>query len=298
MTFRIGIDIGGTFTDIVVLGPDGAVATSKVPSTPDDYSRGILDGLSGLVSGEGINPASIAQVMHGTTVATNAILEGKGARVALITTEGFRDVLEIRRLRMPALYDIHFRKPPALVSRRLRFEVPERIDAEGRIERPLDEAAAQAAIEAVLAAEVEAVAVCLINAYANGAHERRLMELIRERDPDIPVSLSSVILPEIREYERTSTTVVNAYVLPPVKAYLSVLGGELASRRIDVPVRIMQSNGGVMRAEAAAERPFNIIESGPAAGVVGAAEIARLMGGESLLAVDMGGTTAKAQLEQ
>ena len=296
MTFRIGIDIGGTFTDIVVLGPDGAVATSKVPSTPDDYSRGILDGVSGLVGGEGIDPASIAQVMHGTTVATNAILEGKGARVALITTEGFRDVLEIRRLRMPALYDIRFRKPPALVSRRLRFEVPERIDAEGRIERPLDEAAAQAAIEAVLAAEVEAVAVCLINAYANGAHERRLMELIRERDPDIPVSLSSVILPEIREYERTSTTVVNAYVLPPVKAYLSVLGGELASRRIDVPVRIMQSNGGVMRAEAAAERPFNIIESGPAAGVVGAAEIARLMGGESLLAFDMGGTTAKAAL--
>ena len=296
MTLRVGIDIGGTFTDIVMLAPGGRVSTAKVLSTPDDYSRGIVEGLSGLMESESVEPGSLAQIMHGTTVATNALLEGKGARVALITTDGFRDTLEIRRLRMPALYDIRFRKPPALVPRNLRFEVPERVDARGQVERPLDEAAAAAAIEAALAAGIDTIAVCLLNAYANGAHEERLLELIRERDPEIPVSLSSRINPEIKEYERTSTTVVNAYVLPPVKAYLGRLGTELSGRSITTPVRIMQSNGGVMRAEAAAERPFNIIESGPAAGVVGAAEIARQLGGDSLLAFDMGGTTAKAAL--
>ena len=296
MTLRVGIDIGGTFTDIVMLAPGGRVTAAKVLSTPDDYSRGIVEGLAGLMEAEGVEPGALSQIMHGTTVATNALLEGKGAKVALITTDGFRDVLEIRRLRMPALYDIRFRKPPALVPRRLRFEVPERIDAAGRIERPLNEQVAIGAIEAALAAKVDTIAVCLLNAYANGAHEERLYELIRARDPDIPVSLSSRINPEIKEYERTSTTVVNAYVLPPVKAYLGRLGAELSRRGIATPVRIMQSNGGVMRAEAAAERPFNIIESGPAAGVVGAAEIARQLGNESLLAFDMGGTTAKAAL--
>jgi N-methylhydantoinase A len=298
MSLRVGIDIGGTFTDLVMLGPDGSVATAKVLSTPDDYSRGIMDGLGLLMKDGGVAPQSLAQIMHGTTVATNALLEGKGAKVALITTEGFRDVLEIRRLRMPALYDIRFRKPTTLVPRRLRFEVPERIDNNGRIERALDEEAAGRAIDAILALEIDTVAICLLNAYANGVHERRLLELIRERDVHIPVSLSSVINPEIKEYERTSTTVVNAYVLPPVKAYLNRLGRELRARSVATPVRIMQSNGGVMRAEAAAERPFNMIESGPAAGVVGAAEIARLLGGDSLLAFDMGGTTAKAALVQ
>ncbi|MGA0593610.1 hydantoinase/oxoprolinase family protein [Enterovirga sp. CN4-39] len=296
MTLRVGIDIGGTFTDIVMLAAGGGVSTVKVLSTPDDYSRGIVQGLSGLLADGNVAPDGIAQIMHGTTVATNALLEGKGARVALITTDGFRDVLEIRRLRMPALYDIRFRKPPALVPRRLRYEVPERIDASGKVERPLDEAEAERVVEAALASGVDTIAVCLLNAYANGAHEERLLELIRERDAEIPVSLSSRINPEIKEYERTSTTVVNAYVLPSVKAYLGRLGSELAGREIRTPVRIMQSNGGVMRSEAAAERPFNIIESGPAAGVVGAAEIARQLGGESLLAFDMGGTTAKAAL--
>ncbi|MFZ4531541.1 MAG: hydantoinase/oxoprolinase family protein [Alsobacter sp.] len=296
MKLRVGVDIGGTFTDIVVLAPDGRVTTAKVLSTPDDYSRGILDGLSRIMAAEGLGPSTLDQIMHGTTVATNALLEGKGARVALITTEGFRDILEIRRLRMPALYDIRFRKPPTLVPRRLRLEVPERIDAAGRVERDLDMGAAARVVDDALAAGVETIAICLLNAYANSIHEDRLLELIRERDPDIPVSLSSVVCPEIKEYERTSTTVVNAYVQPPVRSYLRRLGQELERLDIRAPLRIMQSNGGMMRAEAAAERPFNIIESGPAAGVVGAAEIARQLGRESLLAFDMGGTTAKAAL--
>ena len=291
---RIGIDIGGTFTDLVFLGSGGEVRTAKVLSTPEDYSRGIADGLG--ASMEPGTAGAVQQIMHGTTIATNAILEGRGAKVALITTDGFRDILEIRRLRMPVLYDIRFRKPPALVPRRLRYEVAERIDDKGLVERPLDEAGAQRVIDALLAQDVEAISVCLLNAYANGAHERRLRELIRERDKGVPVTLSSELLPEIKEYERTSTTVVNSYILPVVRQYLSRLSGELAERGIRKPLTIMQSSGGAMSAAAAAERPIHIIESGPAAGVVGAAELARKLGGLSLLSFDMGGTTAKAAL--
>jgi N-methylhydantoinase A len=296
MTFRVGIDIGGTFTDIVALSEEGKVLTAKVLSTPEDYSQGIIAGLNTILNAHHLSADYITNLMHGTTVATNALLEGKGARVALITTQGFRDVLEIRRLRMPALYDIRFRKPPTLVPRNLRFEVPERIDAQGRIERDLDIKAAEEIIFQIMQAGVDAIAICLINSYANGAHEKLLLDLIRAHDRDISVSLSSVICPEIKEYERTSTTVVNSYVLPPVKLYLEKLAEELNALNVRIPVRIMQSNGGIIRSDVAAEKPFNIIESGPAAGVVGAATIARQLGGESLLAFDMGGTTAKAAL--
>jgi N-methylhydantoinase A len=293
---RVGIDIGGTFTDLVFLTPGGNVLRSKVLSTPDDYGEGILDGLDSSAADEGIRGSRIAQIVHGTTVATNAVLEGKGARVALITTEGFRDVLEIRRLRMPVLYDIRFRKPPALVPRRLRFEVAERIDDRGRVVRPLDEDGARRVVDAILAENVDAIAICLINAYASGAHELRLRDLIRERDAAIPLSISSELLPEMREYERTSTTVVNAYVLPLVRHYLAGLQHKLERRDIVAPLTVMQSSGGAMSAAAASERPIHIIESGPAAGVVGAAEFARRLGDLSVLAFDMGGTTAKAAL--
>ncbi|MCC7049690.1 MAG: hydantoinase/oxoprolinase family protein [Alphaproteobacteria bacterium] len=296
MATRIGIDIGGTFTDLVFLTPDGRVERAKVLSTPEDYSLGIATGIESTLAGGSLRIADVAQIMHGTTVATNAILEGKGARVALITTEGFRDVLEIRRLRMPVLYDIRWRKPKTLVPRRLRFEVAERIDHEGQVERALDEAGARQVVERVLAEKVDAIAVCLLNAYANGAHERLVRELVRARDAAIPVTLSSELLPEIREYERTSTTVVNAYVLPVVRHYLGRLEAQLRRRKIARPLTIMQSSGGAMGAAAAAERPIHIIESGPAAGVVGAAELARRLGDLSLLSFDMGGTTAKAAL--
>jgi N-methylhydantoinase A len=293
---RVGIDIGGTFTDLVYLNPGGRIQRAKVLSTPDDYGRGIAEGLEASIARGEIKAEEVAQIMHGTTVATNAILEGKGAKVALITTDGFRDVLEIRRLRMPVLYDIRWRKPPTLVPRRRRFEVAERIDSAGEIERPLDEAAARAVVAQALASGVDAIAVCLLNAYANGAHEQRLLALIREADAAIPVSLSSELLPEIKEYERTSTTVVNAYVVPVVRHYLSRLDGALRARKLTKPLTIMQSSGGAMSAAAAAERPIHIIESGPAAGVVGAAELARRLGNVSLLSFDMGGTTAKAAL--
>ncbi len=296
MATRIGIDIGGTFTDLVFLDPQGKVLRAKVLSTPEDYSQGIADGLQRAFAGGGVTAADVAQIMHGTTVATNALLEGKGARVALITTDGFRDVLEIRRLRMPVLYDIRFQKPPALVPRRLRFEVAERIDHQGLIERPLDEDGARAVVDAVLAAGVDAIAICLINAYANGAHETRIRDLIRQRDAAIPVSISSEVAPEIREYERTSTTVVNSYVLPLVRHYLDGLNARLRERALPGTLAIMQSSGGAMSAAAAAERPIHIIESGPAAGVVGAAELARRLGDLSLMSFDMGGTTAKAAL--
>lgn len=296
MGYRIGIDIGGTFTDLVFMDPEGQVLRAKVLSTPDDYSRGIANGLESASAGSGLQVDEITQIMHGTTVATNALLEGKGAKVALITTHGFRDVLEIRRLRMPVLYDIRWRKPPALVPRRLRFEIDERIDHLGRVERAIDETAARAVVDRVLAADVDAIAICLINAYANGAHEARLRDLIRERNDDIPITISSELLPEIREYERTSTTVVNAYVLPLVRHYLEGLEEKLRERAIEKRLTIMQSSGGAMSAAAAAERPIHIIESGPAAGVVGAAEWARRLGNLSLLSFDMGGTTAKAAL--
>jgi N-methylhydantoinase A len=295
MQTRIGIDIGGTFTDLVFMGSEGQVLRAKVLSTPDDYSEGIAQGLASAVQA-GLDISGISRILHGTTVATNALLEGKGARVALLTTEGFRDVLEIRRLRMPVLYDIRWRKPPPLVPRRLRFEADERIDHQGRVERALDEGAARRMLDRLFENSVDAIAICLINAYANGEHEVRLRELIRERNADVPVTLSSELLPEIREYERTSTTVVNSYVLPLVRHYLAGLADKLHERAIDKPLTIMQSSGGAMSAAAAAERPIHIIESGPAAGVVGAAELARRLGNLSLLSFDMGGTTAKAAL--
>ena len=296
MGTRIGIDIGGTFTDLVFLNPEGKVLRAKVLSTPDDYSQGIANALESAIESDGLKIEDIKQLMHGTTVATNALLEGKGAKVALITTHGFRDVLEIRRLRMPVLYDIRWRKPPALVPRRLRFEVSERIDNLGRVERAIDEVEAREVVQRVLDSGPEAIAICFINSYANGIHECRIRDLIRKINTSIPVTISSELLPEIREYERTSTTVVNSYVLPLVRHYLSGLEEKLRNRSIDKPLTIMQSSGGAMSAAAAAERPIHIIESGPAAGVVGAAELARRLGNLSLLSFDMGGTTAKAAL--
>ncbi|MDP6344241.1 MAG: hydantoinase/oxoprolinase family protein, partial [Alphaproteobacteria bacterium] len=297
MKYRIGVDIGGTFTDVVFLAENGLTLTAKLPSTPDDYSRGIADGVAAIFRDHGLKGEQVSEVLHGTTIATNAILEKKGVRTALITTDGFADVLEIRRLRMPLLYDLAWRKPATLVDRAHRFEVPERIDHQGAIERPLDEGHAARIVDRALAVDgIEAIAICLLNAYANGAHERRLRALIRERNADIAVCLSSEVLPEIKEYERTSTTVVNAYIQPVVAGYLSALEGRLRDLGIAAPILVMQSNGGAMGVAAASARPIHIIESGPAAGVVGAAEIIHRLGHADALTFDMGGTTAKASI--
>jgi N-methylhydantoinase A len=293
-TWRVGVDIGGTFTDIVLLGSDGTVHTKKISSSVDDYARAIVEGLAALFAETGIAGGGIEEIRHGTTVASNAILEHKGARTGLITTRGFRDVLEIRTLRMPRLYDIGWEKPPPLVERRLRRVVDERIDARGRIERTLDRAEAEAVVRGLIDEGVEAIAICLIHAYANPAHEAMLADIVRRLAPDLPLSVSSDVLPEIKEYERTSTTVINAYVMPVVARYLQRLRGGLDRAGVPARLSLMQSNGGLMAAEAAAARPMHIIESGPAGGVIGAQALARAKGLSDIITFDMGGTTAKA----
>ena len=294
--FRVGVDIGGTFTDIVFLGDDGSLHTRKISSTSENYAQAIADGLAQVFAETGLGGGDIAELLHGTTVASNAILERKGARTGLITTKGFRDVLEIRTLRMPRLYDLTWEKPVPLVPRYLRREVTERVDAAGRVRIPLDEAEAEAAVERLVAEGVEAIAVCLLNSYANSVHERAIKEIAGRRAPGLPLSISFEVLPEIKEYERTSTTVINAYVMPIVARYLGALREELDRTAVKAPLLLMQSNGGLTTAGAAARLPANIIESGPAGGVVGAQALARKLDLPNIITLDMGGTTAKAAL--
>jgi N-methylhydantoinase A len=245
----------------------------------------------------GIAPSAIDAVVHATTVATNTILEHKGAKTALITTEGFRDVLEMRRLRIPVMYDLQYDKPAPLVPRRLRFELPERMGPRGEVKKPVDEAQARAIARKLLEEGVESVAICLLHSYANAAHEQRAAELVREQlNGKAYISLSSDILPEIREYERTSTAVVNAYIGPIVRHYVSSLSSQLKSAGVTGPLHIMQSNGGTMSAAAAAQKPAFLVESGPAAGVIACADIARSAGLGNVISFDMGGTTAKAAI--
>jgi N-methylhydantoinase A len=293
--YRVGVDIGGTFTDIVFLGEHGERLTKKVPSTVDNYATAIVEGLQELIREQGLD-ADIVELLHGTTVASNAILELKGARTGLITTHGFRDVLEIRTLRMPRLYDLSWTKPPPLVERHLRVEVDERINAKGEVERPLAEADIARAIEKLQGEEVEAIAVCLIHSYANPVHEQLVKKVAAQIAPSVTLCISSEVLPEIKEYERTSTTVINAYVRPIVERYLSSLTAELTRIGVEAPLLLMQSNGGLTTARAAALTPGNIIESGPAAGVVGVQALARQIGIGKAISFDMGGTTAKASI--
>ena len=292
MTLRIGIDIGGTFTDLVAIDGDGRVRTHKVASTPRDYGEGIEEGLRALLT-EG---TTVSEVLHGTTVGSNTVLEGKGARTALITTKGFRDILEIRDLRMPVLYDLHWTKPPALVERRLRLEVIEKVRPDGSVAVPLDIASVDTAIATLRAENVQSVAICLLHSYSNPAHERAVAAQVRAALPDIAISISHEILPEIKEYPRTSTTVINAYVQPVVRAYIVALDARLRALGIAAGLQLMQSNGGLASAEFAAAAPAHIIESGPAAGVVGGAALARRLDEPRLITFDMGGTTAKAGL--
>ena len=292
MQLRVGADVGGTFTDLVYRGSDGSISVAKVLSTPDDYSRAILGSIeaAGAVTGGG----SISDLAHGTTVATNAILERKGARVGLITTRGFRDVLEIRRVRMPVLYNLKWEKPTPLVRRAMRREVDERVGAAGTVRRPLDLEEVRRTIDDLKKEGIEALAVCFPHSYANDEHERAVGEMAAEAFDF--VSLSSDVLPEMREYERTSTTVVDAYVKPVVRQYLSRLEDGLRALGSAAPVTVMQSNGGVISAKLAGSQPVRIIESGPAAGVVAALAAGRSANYKNLITFDMGGTTAKASI--
>ncbi|MGI9523372.1 MAG: hydantoinase/oxoprolinase family protein [Hyphomicrobiaceae bacterium] len=293
---RVGIDIGGTFTDIVVLGSDQRIHTKKISSRTDDYAEAIVDGLLELFAETGLTGLDLTEIRHGTTIASNAILEQKGAKVGLITTEGFRDVLELRTLRMPRLYDMTWQKPPPLVERYLRRTIDERITSTGAVERPLNIDDARAQVAALIAEGVDAIAVCLINAFINPEHELMVKEVIRDIAGDLTYCISSEVLPEIKEYERTSTTVINAYVMPIVATYLRALRQKLDEVTVPAEILLMQSNGGLTTAEFAAARPINIIESGPAGGVIGAQAIAKRKSLEKIITFDMGGTTAKASM--
>ncbi len=293
---RVGIDIGGTFTDIVFLAPDGTVWTHKTLSTPSDYSQAIRDGVQALLRHTGLAADHIREVLHGTTVATNAILEGKGAKTGLITTKGFRDVLEIRRMRSNRLYDISWQKPQPLVPRAWRREVTERLDHRGDVLVPFDADEARQEIQYLIDAGVEAIAVCLLHSYANASHEERIGDILAQVAPSLSLSLSSRVLPEMKEYERTSTTVINAYVQPVVQRYLQAMEHHLQSLGVRAPLLMMQSNGGLIPAAAAREAPMHIIESGPAAGVTGALTLGRRMGIDHIITLDIGGTTAKTSL--
>ena len=295
-THRIAVDIGGTFTDIAFLTPEGGIASRKVPSTPEDYARGVISGLEALTSEIDLSFESIGELLHGCTVATNAILENKGAKTALVTTRGFRDILELRRIRIPRLYEPLYVKPKPLVPRQLRLEVAERIGPDGEVIAPLDREDLGRAIEKIKSAGVEAVAVSFLHSYANPDHERIVGEVLRSELPDTFISLSIEILPQIREYERTSTTVINSYVGPPVKDYLESLIDQMREKGSGGRLLVMQSSGGVLDAELLLDRPAQIVECGPAAGVIGAAHVAATTGDRDLITLDMGGTTAKASI--
>ncbi len=293
---RIAADVGGTFTDVVLLDESGRVHAHKVPSTPPDFERAVGDAVDYLLQQTHIPGASVDDVAHGTTVATNAVLERTGALSALITTEGFRDVLELRRIHCPQLYNLFFDKPPQLVERERRFEIAERMSATGEILKPLDESRLPAIVDRLRADGVESVAVALLHSYAFPEHERLIGEYLKTQMPDLLVSLSCDVLPERREYERTATTVVNAYIRPVMDRYVSALSQRLEQLDVRAPLLIMQSAGGLTPAEDATNRPVFVLESGPAAGVLASRYAALELGIDNLITLDMGGTTAKASM--
>ena len=293
---RVGVDIGGTFTDLVFLCPDGTLHKRKLPSTPEDYSDAIIEGVTAFCAEQGLPTHGITEVVHATTVATNAIIERKGASTALLTTAGFRDVLELRRIRIPMSYDLGWQKPAPLVDRELRLGVAERIDARGNVLTAFDPATLEPLLAQLEESRVEAVAVCFLHSYRNPRHEREVGAIVRRRLPHVYVSLSHEVLPEMLEFERTSTTVVNAYVAPLIAKYLNTLRARLHDCGVSAPILVMQSNGGLISAGVAAERPVTIIESGPAAGVVAAARLAHDSGCPDVITLDMGGTTTKASI--
>jgi N-methylhydantoinase A len=296
--FRIGVDIGGAFTDgTLVDSVTGKVTTSKVLTTPEDPAEGFIAAVQKLLDIDGnIAPDAIEHVVHATTVSTNAIIEGKTAKTAFVTTEGFRDMLEIARKIRPSLYDLQFEKPLPLVPRQLCFEVPERLNAKGQIVTPLDEKALAEVVERIAESGVEAVAVCLLHSYRNPDHERRIGAAIAARLPKVIISLSADVVPEFREYLRASTTVINSAVAPIVSTYLKSITEKLHTIDITSELLVMQSSGGVYPASAATENPVFMVESGPAAGAVAAAHLGSALGHSAVISFDMGGTTAKASL--
>ena len=299
MSYRFGIDVGGTFTDFILIDEDtGASQMLKIPSTPEDPSRAVVEGWRRLAASTGVDPAAITRVSHGTTVGTNALLEQRGSRVGLITTAGFREILHLARGQTPPPYGmwITMIKPDPLVDLQDTLELSARIGAGGEEVRPLDETEVRSHLTALLAAGIESLTVSLLNAYVNPAHEQRVRDIAADLAPELPVSLSSDVLREFREYERTLTTVVNAYLKPRIKGYLLNLGHQLAGSGLSTPVNVIRSDGGLMSLEAATERPVHTVLSGPAGGVAGATHLARHAGYDNILSFDMGGTSTDVSI--
>jgi N-methylhydantoinase A len=299
MAYRLGVDVGGTFTDLLLIDEDsGTTHRAKTPSTPVDPSIGVLDGVTKVCEVAGVDPAAIGHVLHGTTVATNAVLEKKGAKVGLLVTRGYRQVLQVARSFVPGGLAgwIVWPKPEPLAPLELTREVGGRLSAHGEELHPLDEAGVRRAVEELRELGIEALTISFVNAYVDGAQERRAAEIAAEVLGDLPISLSSRILPEIREYERTLTTVANSYVRPTVSRYVGNLEKELVDRGVDARLHILRSDGGLMGTEQARTEPVNMLMSGPAGGVSGALWIARQAGYEDLLTLDMGGTSTDVAL--
>ena len=298
--YRIGIDVGGTFTDLVAVDDEGRTVLEKTPTTPDDPSLGVLDGLALLARRLGLDPAKLLaateRIVHGTTVATNALLERKGAKVGLLTTEGHRDVIEMREGLKDDRYNLRMPPPEQLVPRKLRLGVRERMRADGRVEIPLDQASLDAAIAALKRERVEAVAVCYFHSWRDPCHERATRAVLEPELPGAFVSLSSEVLPQIKEFERVSTTIINAYVGPALSRYLAVLERRLADAGYHGPTLIIQSHGGVAPIAEAGRLSAGAVLSGPAGGVAGSVYAARLVGEGNLIPFDMGGTSTDISL--
>ena len=295
-TVQIACDIGGTFTDLVAQVSDGQAHLRKIPSTPSSPGQAVIEGLQQLLNDLHLSFADVTEIVHGTTVGSNIILQKKGGKTGLITTQGFRDVLEIGRIRTPTMFDVAWDKPVPLVPRRHRLEVVERMGANGEIVVPLDEASIIAAGARLIEEGIETAAVCFLHSCINPEHERHARDLLRQSFPSLRVTASCDVLPEIKEYERTSTTVVNAYLLPGMQRYLAALVKELETAGMKGPILVIASSGGMMKIETAMEKPVFAVGSGPAGGVIGSMRLARAVDCLDAIAFDMGGTTAKASI--
>ena len=292
---RLAVDIGGTFTDLVLETPNGT-REMKLLTTPDAPERAVLEGVRAILAAANVAPQQIGLVVHGTTLATNALIERKGARTALITTEGFRDSVEMAYEHRFEQYDLSMQRPEPLVPRDLRLGVPERMAADGTVLMPLNAAALRQVARDLREKQIEALAVCFLHSFTNAAHERQAAEILSAELPGVAITISSEVAPEIREYERASTTIANAYVLPLMDRYLGALQEGLRGLGIAGPLLLMMSSGGVTTVETARRFPVRLVESGPAGGAILAQAVAAENGLKEVLAFDMGGTTAKLTL--
>lgn len=301
MAYRLGVDVGGTFTDILLVNEkSGETFTAKVPSTPADSSIGVFNGIQKVCDTSGVDPKAITHVMHGTTIATNTVLTGTGARVGLVTTRGYKQVLQIARSFVPGGLGgwVIYNKSDPMAPLELTIEADERIAADGSVIRPLDEGELRHSLEELKTKGIESLTISLLNSFANSEHEQRIRVIAEEIIPDVPVSISSDVIPEMQEYERTMTTVANSYVRPRVQTYVNNLTTELEKRMNDVQLHILRSDGGLASSSAAEKYPVNLLMSGPAGGVAGAIWIASQAGYRNLLTLDMGGTSTDVSLVQ